>query len=343
MKYIDKVMQSIISGNYDKVTLTNRTNLKDIRRISIYDEIIARIGCNEFLWKLPEYVSNDIPSDLMEFAINCGCSVFYKVPKETQSVNSGRYTCTPVHFTGCLRNDRTSNTFITSGTDYALTNDDLEKYVIIKNNDFLSCEYDVTEWFSDMLMLTDKAENALIKWCKVHPVGKATTGIESEKLLSIITDMYNGNADYGVIDDAGKILTGSSSSTESNVINLGDTNAVEKMHFLSEFHYELIRRLCNLYNLPFHTTAKSSQNLDSEIHNTDIFSQIISESRLRNRKEAAKKITDIFGFECSVDFSKTFEKENKVIDNNSETSIENVENVSRETNNESEVETSDNT
>lgn len=342
MKYIDKVMQTI-NGNYDKVTLTNRTNLKDIRRVSIYDEIIARIGCNEFLWGMPEYVSNDIPSDLIELATNCGCSVFYKVPDKIKSVNSGRYTCTPIHFTGCLRNDRTSDTFITTGTDYALTNEDLEKYVIIKNNDFLSCEYDVTEWFSDMLMLTDKAENALIKWCKVHPVGKATTGIEAEKLLSIITDMYNGNADYGVIDDAGKILTGSSSSAENNVINLGDTNAVEKMHFLSEFHYELIRRLCNLYNLPFHTTAKSSQNLDSEIHNTDIFSQIISESRLRNRKEAAKKITDIFGFECSVDFSKTFEKENKVIDNNSETSIENIENVSRETNNESEVETSDNT
>lgn len=338
----EKIMK-IVSSGFDGVKLSLRTSLKDIKRQSVYDQIMLRIGCNEFKWKMPENVLNDIPSNLIEESVNCGCAVFYKVPEIIQSVNSGMYTVTPVDYVDILKNNRTADHFITTGSDYSLEDTQIDKYVIIKNNDFLFSEYDVSEWFSNMLMLTDKAETALIKWSRMHPVAKASSGIELEQLKNVLQDVFDGTSDFGIINDNTKIITKASTSKDDSVLDLTDINAVEKMHFLSEFHYELIRRICNIYNLPFHTTAKSAQNLDSEIHNTDIFSQIISENRLECRKRAAKEITEVFGFDCSVDYSETYKKENAVIDDNaSDINTYNNKNVSRETSEESETEVNNN-
>ena len=128
------------------------------------------------------------------------------------------------------------------------------------------------------------------------------------------------------------ITNGSAMSRDDSVLRLTDESAIERMHFLSEFHYELVRRICNLYNMPFHTTAKSAQNLESEVHNTDVFSQALTENRLETRKKGAEELNSIFGWNVTVDVGKTIEKENAIIDSNVQQEInEASENVSRET------------
>ena len=132
------------------------------------------------------------------------------------------------------------------------------------------------------------------------------------------------------------MITGQPLARDDSVLRLTDESAIEKMHFLSEFHYELVRRICNLYNMPFHTTTKSAQNLESEIHNTDIFSKALTPDRLNERKNAADEFKRVFGWDISVKLSEIFEQENKVIDSNVQQEINESkpepENVSRETN-----------
>jgi hypothetical protein len=150
------------------------------------------------------------------------------------------------------------------------------------------------------------------------------------------------------MSDFSKILSnGSASSRDDTVLRLTDETAIEKMHFLSEFHYELIRRLCNLYNIPFHTTAKSAQNLESEIHNTDIFSRMITENGLLWRRKSAKALSEFFTAKLgkpvtiTVELGEMFKKENEVIEQNIESETEETENVSRETNDNETTETVD--
>ena len=318
----DKILETV-TAKFDGYKCKNRTKLSDIKRESIYNNIINRIGNNIFKWNgLPDEVIESCNSMMIELAVNCGVAAFYRVPIQG-SVNYNKWVCTPIGFTGCLRNDGTSDHFITHGSDYALTDDQIEDYVIIKNDTYLSCEYEVTEWYASMLSETDLSERRLVRWSRMTPIAKGGNGIECGKLEQTLKDVYEG-APWKVIDDNTKIMTGGSqTSRDDNVLRLTDDGAIERMHFLSEFHYELVRRICNLYNMPFHTTAKSAQNLESEVHNTDVFSQALSEDRLSERKRAAEKLTELLGkyypdTTITVDYGETITKENEIIDSNVE-------------------------
>lgn len=329
-----KKAEKAIATPFDGYKGKNRTRLQDIRRNCVYDSIISRIGNSIFKWDgLPDEFLQHCNSMLMEMAINCGVAVLYKVPVAVSATNGGHWTVTPLEWTGVKHNDGTSNHFITSGSDYSITDSQIDKYVIIKNDSYMSCEYDVTEWYSSMLADTDISERALIRWSRMTPIARANGGAEIGQIEEVLKKVYDG-IPWAVIDDKTKMITGQPMSRDDSVLRLTDESAIEKMHFLSEFHYELVRRLCNLYNMPFHTTAKSAQNLESEIHNTDIFSQALTPDRLSERKKAAEKINSVFGWNVTVSTGETIKKEDEVIDSNVKQEIieGNGGNVSRETN-----------
>lgn len=308
-------------------------------RAGLYGEIIKLIGAEQFNWKnLPETIN----SHWAERAINTGLAAAYIVPEGISAACKG-FTITRAAFVGVPNQIGETDKIIVEGTDYALELDrKTDKVVIIKNNDYLYSEYINLSWFAEMLARTDDSERALIIWSKIHPIAKATTGIEVEMLKEILRGIIEDDDLYNVISDDSKVITGGQPlSRDDTVLRLTDENAVEKMHFLSEFHYELIRRYCTLYNMPFRTTAKSAQSLESELHNTDIFSQVINANRLKCRQAAAEEMNKVFGLKISVDFSELIKKENEIIDSNvkeevaeaeqKEVAAENEENVSRET------------
>lgn len=323
MSRIDKVLAPF-RAEFD-------SRLPSFDRCGLYGQIIQAIGAAQFDWKnLPKPMN----SHCTELAINSGIAVAYEIPENISSACKG-FAVTPCAFVGVKNQIGETDTVITYGSDYSLTlNLNSDKCVLIKNNDYMYSEYINMFWFADMLSKTDESEKALIIWSKMHPIAKASTGIEVDKLKEVLKDIIDNNSLCNVIDDNSKILTGTPTSRDDNVLRLTDENAVEKMHFLSEFHYELIRRYCTLYNMPFRTTAKSAQNLESELHNTDIFSKMLNENRLKCRQEAAEKMRDVFGADITVDFSKLIKEENEVIKANIEkqkAEAETAENVSRET------------
>jgi len=286
-------------------------------RKSIYSDIIQCMGAEQFTWKgLPETIN----SHWFERATIGGLAAFYVVPDGISSACKG-YTVTPAEFVGVPNQIGETNKIITTGSDYAIEfNLTTDKVVIIKNNDYYYNEYNNLSWFADMLAKTDISEKALIIWSKIHPIAKAPCGIDAEKLKSVIetilrdTDFEDDT--YNIISDGTRLVTqgGSPLSKDDAVLNLCDVNAVEKMHFLSEFHDELKKRLCNLYGIPMRSNAKSSQSLELELRDMDVFSQIMNTNRLKTRQEAAKKINTMFGLNVSVDYSEILKKENRIID-----------------------------
>lgn len=328
-----KKQMKTIAEPFDGVKCKNRTRIMDIRRENVYDSIIARIGNSQIKWDgFPEEFLKTCNSMLIELAVNCGVAVLYQVPKEVSVVNGGTWTCTPVEWTDVKKNDGTAEHFITHGTDYAVTDEQLkDKYVIIKNDEYMSCEYDVSEWFASMLCDTDTAQRALIRWSRMTPVARANSGVSATEMEEVLKKVYDG-IPWAVISDNTKMITGQPMSRDDSVLRFTDESAIEKMHFLSEFHYELVRRLCNLYNMPFHTTAKSAQNLESEVHNTDIFSKALMPDRLSTRRKACEEMKRVFGWDITVDKGEIIKQEDEVIDSNVKEEIaEGNENVSRET------------
>lgn len=339
---IDKVLADI-RAQFDK-----RMNCFNGRG-GLYANIIQLIGAEQFTWrKLPETIN----SHYAERNINTGLAAAYEIPDGISAHSTG-FTISPAAFIGVPNQIGETDRILCKGVDYELELDRTkDKVVIIKNNDYYYSEYPNLAWFAEMLARTDDSERALIIWSKMHPIAKAQTGIDADRLKEVIKSIIEDDDLYNIIDDNTKTITPSTSSRDDTVLRLTDENAVEKMHFLSEFHYELIRRYCTLYNMPFRTNSKSAQSLESELHNTDIFSQIINANRLKCRQDAAEKINSVFGLSVSVDYSELIKKENKIIDSNIQQEIneakpETTENVSHETieneteNNESEVNEND--
>ena len=323
-------MQALIEASAGCVH-KDRTKLSDIVRVNAYSDIINSIGWSMFEWNgFPDDVAKTLTSDMIERAVNCGCAAVYKVPAETGSTSSGMWVCTPVEWIGVKKADNTADDFKTwlPFGDFCIEKRQLNgQYVIIRNNFEMSSDYDFTEWTAEMLNETDISENQLIKWSRLTPVGKCLDENSAKQLENILRRVYNGEP-WAVMTDNQKIATGQSATRDDVVLRLTDETAIERMHFLSEFHYELIRRICNLYNIPFHTTAKSAQNLESELHNTDIFSRMLPEKKLEWRRRSLDDFRDVFGWEVSVDMGKLFKKENEVIENNIEATAPDAGNTS---------------
>lgn len=316
-----------------------RTKLSDIKRENTYNNIINLIGWSRFNYKgLPESIT--LTSEEIERSVLCGAGIVYRVPERFNSASSGMIVCTPVEWVGVKKADNTSDDFITylPRGDYAATKDDLklsnkdiDNFVIIRNNFEMTSDYDFTEWTAQMLNETDISEMQLIKWSRMTPIAKCIDSTSAAQIENILKRVYNGEP-WAVMSDFSKILSnGSASSRDDCVLRLTDETAIEKMHFLSEFHYELIRRLCNLYNIPFHTTAKSAQNLESEIHNTDIFSRMLTENGLMWRKKSEKALSEFLTRETgenvnvTIELGEMFKKENEVIEQNIENESETTE------------------
>lgn len=310
---------TILQNNNFDVILTGcsskpRTKLTDIKRANAYNNIINLIGWERFKYTFPEGV--DIASEEIERAVCCGAGVFFKVPETSGSASAGMWVCTPVEWVGVPRADNTAAhwvTYLPEG-DFSFTDEQIEKYVIIRNNFEMTSDYDFTEWTAQMLNETDISELQLIKWSRMTPIAKTIDDNQTSTVEEILKRVYNGEP-WAVMSDYSKLVTGSPASRDDFVLRLTDETAIEKMHFLSEFHYELIRRLCNLYNIPFHTTAKSSQNLESELHNTDIFSRFVTENGLKWRQKACEDFKRVFGWDVSVELGDLYKMENEVIEN----------------------------
>ena len=335
MTYEQKVLNSVIGGPVKGCVSRQRSKLSDIIRVNAYSDIINIIGWSMYEWTgFPDEVAKTLSSDMIERAVNCGAAVVYKVPESTGSASSGMWVCTPLEWVGVKKADNTADRFITTLPfgDYTLESNQLDKYVIIRNNFEMTSDYDFTEWTATMLNDTDISENQLIKWSRMTPIGKAMSDNQAAEMERILRRVYDGEP-WAVMSDASKMATGQSATRDDVVLRLTDETAIERMHFLSEFHYELIRRICNLYNIPFHTTAKSAQNLESELHNTDIFSRMLPEKKLEWRRKSIEDFKTVFGWDISVNMSNLFRKENEVIENNIKATDPDINNASESSQN----------
>ena len=261
----------------------------------MYTDYISLIAAAQFSYDTP-----DFNSALYEQAIYTGVAAFYKC-NDKSSVNFGKWCCTPAVNSGLPDNFGISKTITTHGTDYTAEMEVDKECVLIYNNSLHTPE----TYFgviADMLTETDISTAALVKWSRMSPIPK----VKTDEQIAIYTEAMRRVLDgeeITTISDPSALFTDRPNSLDDNVLRLTDEQAINKMHFYSEFYEQLIRRICTLRGIPFSSTAKSSQNLTDELHDMDIFAMLYINDCYETRKECFKKCEEFSGHNFNFDYS----------------------------------------
>ena len=286
-------------------------NIKSKYKTSIlydtYLTIISTIAANIFKYDTPDF--NMCEYDI---AIQSGLAAFYKCVDKS-SVNYNKWCLTPAKNADTPKNDGIADKITTSGSDYSLELTVNKDCILIENSslhlpDFIFCH------FADLFTETEKSMRALVRWSRMTPIPIVSNDNDIIKYTSIMQRVLDGE-EINAISDSTKLLTDSSSSIDDRLLRLTDENSIEKMHFFSEYHEQLIRRLCTLGGMPFTSTAKSAQNLQDELHDMDLFSTIYIQDRYNARKHgfemAEKFMLEKYGetFNFNFDYSDNIKRQ----------------------------------
>lgn len=278
---------------------------KDTRRLENYRrfpeilDALTTISIGMFDYNPPE----ELEKQTCERALlGDGIAALYKLPTNIHSVNAGNWCVTPAHIAGIKNNNGTADRVTTEGTDYALELDIKAGDGILLYNNSLKTPDDLTQYYALMLGETDKSILSLLKWSRLSPIPKCSDDNDVAKMTEIVRRVLDGELET-IASDNTDMFSSAARSRYDDVLDLTDPTAVEKMHFLSEFREELLKRWATLNGVPFNTTAKSAQALNAELHGMDIFSLFIPFDKYNARKDSFERAAEFTGHDWAFDWS----------------------------------------
>ena len=159
---------------------------------------------------------------------------------------------------------------------------------------------------------TDKSlKSALIK-SRVLPIpvtGDSKIAKAIDNLLEHIDDADTHTISYdGIIDD---LIEGKPPVT---LLELTDPKYTERIQYLSKFYDDMLRRFWTIYGHPLSSGSKMAQVSTMELEGYQTYSRIMPSEMLQCRQDWCKKITDILGFECGVEYNDAWEHLNNPIE-----------------------------
>jgi hypothetical protein len=130
-----------------------------------------------------------------------------------------------------------------------------------------------------------------------------------DNLLEHIDDADTHTISYdGVIDD---LIEGKPPVT---LLELTDPKYTERIQYLSKFYDDMLRRFWTIYGHPLSSGSKMAQVSTMELEGYQTYSRIMPSEMLQCRQDWCKKITDILGFECGVEYNDAWEHLNNPIE-----------------------------
>lgn len=271
----------------------------------MYTNYAYIICANQFDYKTPDFSKSYYEKNIMKN----GIAAFYKVPTNINSVNGGKWVCTPCKFVTLKNNYGIGDKVTVRGTDYSLELTVGADCTLIRNNSLLLPESYVIHT-ADFLTETDISMRSLLRWSRMTPIPKAKREEDIALYENAMQRVIDGD-EITVISDPMKIFSDAHETIDDNLLRLTDEKAIEKMHFYSEFYEQRIRAICTLRGLPFTTTAKSSQNLSEELHDMDLFAELYITDCYETRKEDFETAQEFSGFNFEFDWSETMKRQFK--------------------------------
>lgn len=187
---------------------------------------------------------------------------------------------------------------------------DLEQHKEIAvgyNNTLHTPEYDIV-WFARILAETDNSMFCNVMNTRVSPLLTAENKAQADSLKNAIEDVYNGKLNVVTLNDIVQQMNTNGSNENRHTLYLTDPKNIDKLQYLSKFHDDLIRRLCNLHGITMNTTGKMAQLTESELNEYSEFSGMYIQSQYDLLCEYIEESNRINNWNMSVEYGDSFQR-----------------------------------
>lgn len=166
--------------------------------------------------------------------------------------------------------------------------------------------------YADFFTEIDKSLKSALMKSRVMPIPVTSDSKIKKAFEDILGKINEGDINIiaydGVIDD---LIEGRDPITK---IELTDPKYTERIQYLSKFYDDMLRRFWTLYGHSLSSGSKMAQVSTMELEGYQTYSRIMPTEMLQTRKAWCKKITDILGFECDVEYNDAWEHLNNPVE-----------------------------
>ncbi|MBQ0111588.1 MAG: hypothetical protein KBT03_00495 [Bacteroidales bacterium] len=312
----------------------NYANIKEkrkdeIRHLSRHD-MLMEIVSNMFDWK---NFPSSIHTEFIEFyLLVCGECAIWENGDEGFVVSLCERAGSPnANGLGrnliCVTENGTSKTFI----DFENENsEDYNKVVYIKNNKFATSDFYIGST-GDLMGDLDTSLKQIIINARYSPLAMA----RNKKVADLISDSYKGieNGALHCVYTEGGLLDGEEKPVE--IVQITDPDMSDKIQYLTKAQDDILRSFYNYYGMDISGGTKLAQQSVEEINAGGNSAMIVPTGRLEERQKAVDKCNKLFDWNCSVEYSKCWTREELKVEKQITEDTEETEDTEDNSDNES--------
>ena len=182
-----------------------------------------------------------------------------------------------------------------------------EEIAVGYNNLLHTPEYDIVR-FAKILAETDTSMYCNVMNSRISPILLADNNNQKVALDTAIQNVYSGKLSSIAFNDIIDKINANSTNENSHILHLTKTKNIEKLQYLSKFHDDLIRRLCNLHGVTMNTTGKMAQLTQAELNEYSQFSGIYIQQQYDLLCEYIEEANRIENWNMSVEYGDCFQR-----------------------------------
>ena len=182
-----------------------------------------------------------------------------------------------------------------------------EEIAVGYNNLLHTPEYDIVR-FAKILAETDTSMYCNVMNSRISPILLADNNNQKIALDTAIQNVYSGKLSSIAFNDIIDKINANSTKENSHILHLTEPKNIEKLQYLSKFHDDLIRRLCNLHGVTMNTTGKMAQLTQAELNEYSQFSGIYIQQQYDLLCEYIDEANQIENWNMSVEYGDCFQR-----------------------------------
>lgn len=182
-----------------------------------------------------------------------------------------------------------------------------EEIAVGYNNLLHTPEYDIVR-FAKILAETDTSMYCNVMNSRISPILLADNNNQKIALDTAIQNIYSGKLSSIAFNDIIDKINTNSTNENSHILHLTEPKNIEKLQYLSKFHDDLIRRLCNLHGVTMNTTGKMAQLTQAELNEYSQFSGIYIQQQYDLLCEYIDESNRIENWNMSVEYGDSFKR-----------------------------------
>ena len=282
----------------------NICDIKDkqlvVERYSYYFDIIKILMLSKFKIKNcpPNIYSDEILKSLM----------FGGTSAITSKMSNGRnFVGIPIETDITEYSDRYDKAQLVNPLADSKTLKQHEEIAVGYNNLLHTPEYDIVR-FAKILAETDTSMYCNVMNSRISPILLADNNNQKVALDTAIQNVYSGKLSSIAFNDIIDKINTNSTNENSHILHLTEPKNIEKLQYLSKFHDDLIRRLCNLHGVTMNTTGKMAQLTQAELNEYSQFSGIYIQQQYDLLCEYIEESNRIENWNMSVEYGDSFKR-----------------------------------